>query len=61
MSRPGHSGSPFVAPAWIGIASLIGLVSALIGDGAFDAVSWLVFAALIGLVVRAWTKRDRRQ
>lgn len=61
MSRPGSTGSPFVVPAWIGAASLVGLVSALVGDGVFDVVSWLVFAALIGVVLRAWIKRDRRR
>lgn len=52
--------SPFIAPMWIAVASLVGLVSALVGDGMFDIVSWLVFSALIALFVRAWTKRDRR-
>jgi len=51
--------SPFIAPAWIALASVVGLVSALIGDGVFDVVSWVVFAGLIGLVVRAWVKRTR--
>lgn len=51
--------SPFIAPAWIALASVVGLVSALLGDGVFDVVSWLVFASLIGLVVRAWVKRTR--
>jgi hypothetical protein len=49
--------SPFIAPAWIALASVVGLVSALIGDGVFDVISWLVFTALIALVVRAWVKR----
>ncbi len=51
--------SPFVAPAWITLASLVGLVSALIGDGMFNLLSWLVFAALVALAIRAWVKRDR--
>ncbi|WP_256775685.1 MULTISPECIES: hypothetical protein [unclassified Stenotrophomonas] len=60
MNRP-HSAprSPFIAPAWVAAASVLGLVSALIGDGVFDVVSWLVFAVLIALVVRAWVKRTR--
>ena len=45
--------------AWIALASIVGLVSALIGDGVFDAVSWLVFSGLLALVVRAWIRRDR--
>jgi len=60
MSRqPSAPRSPFIAPAWIAAASVLGLVSALIGDGVFDMVSWLVFTALIALVVRAWVKRTR--
>jgi hypothetical protein len=51
--------SPFVAPAWIALASLLGLVSALLGDGIFDVVSWVVFAGLVALAVRAWVKRTR--
>ncbi|MGH8085388.1 MAG: hypothetical protein ACREPV_08945 [Lysobacter sp.] len=52
-------GSPFVAPAWIGAVSIVGLVSALVGDGAFDLVSWLVFVALLALAMRAWLRRNR--
>jgi len=52
--------SPFIAPAWITLASLIGLVSALLGDGLLDLVSWVIFSGLIALFVRAWIKRDRR-
>ncbi|HEY0503392.1 MAG TPA: hypothetical protein VGD42_07845 [Lysobacter sp.] len=59
MSRAGDPRNPFIAPAWIALASLVGLVSALVGDGVFDAVSWLVFASLIALAVRAWLRRDR--
>ncbi len=51
--------SPFVAPAWIAAASLLALVSALLGDGIFDVVSWLIFAGLVALAVRAWVKRSR--
>jgi membrane protein implicated in regulation of membrane protease activity len=52
--------SPFVAPAWIALASLVGLVSALLGDGSYDVVSWVVFSGLIAVFVRAWIRRDRR-
>jgi len=51
---------PFIAPAWIALASLIGLVSALLGEGLFDLVSWVIFGGLIALLVRVWIKRDRR-
>ncbi len=60
MSRPTPpTGSPFAAPAWIAVISVVGLVSALLGNGVYDVVSWVVFAGLIGLVVRAWVKRTR--
>lgn len=60
MNRPNPAPrSPFIAPAWIAAASVLGLVSALVGDGVLDVVSWLVFAVLIALVVRAWMKRTR--
>ena len=59
-TSPAPGGSPFTAPAWIAAASVVGLVSALLGDGVFDLVSWTVFAALIGMCVRIWMKRDRR-
>lgn len=61
MSRVTQPRSPFIAPAWITIASIVGLVSALVGDGVFDVISWLVFVVLIALFVRAWMKRDRKR
>ena len=56
---PGSPRNPFVAPSVIALASLVGLVSALVGDGVFDVVSWLVFATLVALALRAWWRRDR--
>jgi hypothetical protein len=62
MSQPANAPrNPFIVPTWIMLASVVGLVSALVGDGVFDALSWLVFATLVGLCVRAWLKRDRRR
>jgi len=62
MSRAANAPrSPFIAPAWITIASIVGLVSALVGDGVFDAISWLVFGSLVGLFIRAWIKRERKR
>ncbi|UHQ23045.1 hypothetical protein LVB77_20765 [Lysobacter sp. 5GHs7-4] len=62
MSRPARSmRSPYLVPAWIALASVVGLVSALIGDGLFDAVSWIVLAGLVVLALRAWWRRDRRR
>lgn len=59
MSAPSATRSPFVAPAWIALASIVALVSALVGDGVFDVLSWLLFTGLLGLVVRVWLRRDR--
>lgn len=53
MSRRRHSmRHVFAAPAAIAVASLVGLLSALVGDGMFDAVSWVAFATIIGVAVR---------
>ena len=59
MSAQASARNTFVAPAWIVLASVVGLVSALVGDGVFDAISWLVFTALVALAIRAWVRRDR--
>jgi len=59
-ARPVPGGSPFTAPAWIAELSVVGLVSALLGDGVLDLVSWAVFSCLIGVCGWAWMKRDRR-
>lgn len=40
-------GQVFAAPAAVGLASAVGLVAGLLGDGAWDAVSW----AGLGLAV----------
>jgi len=46
MSRPGNTAMAiFAAPLAIGIASLVGLVLGLTGDGVRDILAWL----LVGL------------
>jgi uncharacterized membrane protein YjjP (DUF1212 family) len=48
VTAPLRAGGPrngwriFRWPLVIGVAGLVGLVSALIGDGWYDAVSWLL-------------------
>jgi len=40
----------FTWPLVIALASLIGLVSALVGDGLFDIVSWILLGGVIMLL-----------
>ncbi|RAK52748.1 hypothetical protein DJ018_11205 [Phenylobacterium deserti] len=47
----------FALPLAIAVASLVGLVSALVGDGAWNAVSWLALAAPVAAVAWAWRRR----
>ncbi len=48
----------FGMPIAIGLASIVGLVSALTGDGPRDALSWLALAIPVGAV--GWAMRARR-
>ena len=57
MSRPRNS-RPYLVPTLLAIASLIGLVSALIGDGVFNLISWLILGGLLAVIV--WALATRR-
>lgn len=58
MSRRTNStGRSYVIPAILAVASLIGLTSALIGDGIFNVISWLLLGGLLGVVAWALAKR----
>ncbi|MCG5243639.1 hypothetical protein MCW82_28055 [Azospirillum doebereinerae] len=48
----------FGAPLAIALVTIVGLVSALLDDGLYDAVSWA--ALLVPLVVLGWALRRRR-
>ena len=50
----------FGVPVVIALASIIGLLSALIGDGAFDVVSWIALGAVIGVVIWAAASPKRQ-
>lgn len=50
--------STFALPAILAIASIIGLVSALTGDGVRDMLSWGALTAPIGAV--GWARYGRR-
>lgn len=41
-------------PLLIAVTSIIGLVSALVGDGWYDALSWASLGACVILMVAAW-------
>ena len=50
----------FAAPAIIGVLSVVGLLSALIGDGVWDGLSWLMLVIPI-LLYAGFLARGRRR
>jgi len=61
VQRPHRSlAQIFAIPALIGIASLGGLVFALVGDGAWDALSWAALALPVALFVLYPWRNGRR-
>jgi len=59
MKRPASNlVRTFAAPLAIALVSLVGLVSALAGDGLADAISWIGLAA--PLLVILWARTARR-
>jgi hypothetical protein len=48
-------------PAAIGVASLAGLLSALIGDGAWDGLSWTLLALPAGISLLALFRGNGRR
>lgn len=55
--KPG-SASVFTAPFVIGVASLAGLIVALVGDGLMDVLSWIGLALPIAAI--GWALAFRR-
>jgi hypothetical protein len=47
-------------PAVLGAVTAVGLVSALIGDGVFDAVSWVLLVLPLLVILWAILTRGRR-
>ena len=48
----------FMWPTVLGVMTIVGLVSALVADGVWDALSWLMLAIPVGLgVSRGWFYR----
>ena len=52
MSAPLTKPQIWSAPVALGILSAVGLISALLADGPWDAVSWMALAAPVA--VSAW-------
>jgi hypothetical protein len=52
----------FAAPALLGVLTAAGLMSALLGDDIWDALSWLMLAAPIAVVAwYLWAALGKRQ
>jgi hypothetical protein len=45
-------------PIAIAIVSLVGLVSALVGDGWYDVLSWICLGTCIVTMTVAWRRRS---
>ena len=56
-ARPTYTASAiYRVPLLIAIVSAVGLASALLGDGLWDALSWLTLAMPVGLATIHWRK-----
>jgi len=51
------AGEVFRTPLCLGAATAVGLVSALLGDGVWDALSWLALLAPLAAVAVVWRRR----
>ncbi len=41
-------------PILIALASAVGLVAALVGDGVYDVVSWIALGGTVVVMIAAW-------
>lgn len=57
MSRKPSLARTFGMPALIALASAVGLVSALLGDGVNDWVSWIGLGVPVAVIAWAWLRR----
>ena len=55
--RPLHSiGTIYRVPLFIAVVSVVGLSSALLGDGMWDALSWLALTVPVALAAMHWRR-----
>ena len=50
--------STWTLPVLIALASLIGLVVGLVGDGVFDALGWVGLLSVLLAIGWAWRRRE---
>jgi len=50
--------STWALPVLIGLASLIGLVVGLVGDGVFDALGWIGLLSVLLAIGWVWRRRE---
>jgi len=58
MSKRGSFRHTFGAPLLIAVFSVVGLVSALLGDGPRDWISWASLAVPVAVII--WALKARR-
>lgn len=49
----------FLVPAVLAVLSAVGLVSALLGDASWDALSWLTLAAPVAVPLYCMARKGR--
>jgi hypothetical protein len=49
----------YAVPAWLALASMVGLVAALLGDGSWDALSWVALGAPVAVTLGALAAAGR--
>jgi hypothetical protein len=47
----------FAVPLTIAVLSIVGLISALVGDDLWDALSWLTLAIPVAVILYCWLRR----
>jgi len=55
-----YFGRVWLWPLLLAIAGLVGLISALVGDGVWDVLSWLALGTPIAVVIAAASRQRPR-